>query len=111
MPAADAVKEYSLHVGKILTETPWFLETRGEFTLLYPQCVQDAVVQDTEPRTYHYLVASDDHRESYAAIRQIMVSNCPRPLRGFAMLSHCLLHSRAASRLAGRTFPVRQDSC
>ncbi len=75
VPAADAVKEYSLHVGKILTETPWFLETRGEFTLLYPQCVQDAVVQDTEPRTYHYLVASDDHRESYAAIRQIITDS------------------------------------
>ncbi|HCT90828.1 MAG TPA: ABC transporter permease [Lachnospiraceae bacterium] len=75
VPAADAVKEYSLHVGKILTETPWFLETRGEFTLLYPQCVQDAVVQDTEPRTYHYLAVSDDHGESYAAIRQIITDS------------------------------------
>lgn len=75
VPAAEAIKESTLHVGKILTETPYFLEARGEFTLLYPQCVQDAVVQDLEPCTYQYFVASDDHRESYTAIQQIITDS------------------------------------
>ena len=73
VPVDEALKKYPLRVGTTLRENPYFLETRGEpLTLLYPRCVQDAVLQDAEPGTYHYFAVSNDHRESYAAVRQIL---------------------------------------
>jgi len=75
VPEAEAFTSYQLHVGEILMDSPYFMEDTGGLLLLYPWSARKTVVQDEAPVSMRYFASSDDHKESYTAIKQILTEN------------------------------------
>lgn len=76
VPVSDATVRQTVQIGTVLHEKPYFIYEDMYLTLMYPQSAMRTVFPDSfGAETTEYLIVSDDHVKSFAAIQEILVDN------------------------------------
>ena len=76
LSASDATVRQTVQIGTVLYEKPYFVYEDMYLTLMYPLSAMNTVFPAAcGVETTEYLIVSDDHVKSFAAIREILVDN------------------------------------
>ena len=73
----DEEEEITLQIGKIIHEKPYYVSNAYELAIIYPYSLKDVALVGFGYENYlceHYII-SDDHRESYQDLKNILVEN------------------------------------
>ena len=73
----DEEEEITLQIGKIIHEKPYYVSNVYELAIIYPYSLKDVALVGFGYENYlceHYII-SEDHRESYQDLKNILVEN------------------------------------
>lgn len=67
----------TLNIGKVINGKPYFVRDRNGMSFIYPISLAEFVFEDFDAfnNSYYYMLTSDSHAESYAAVETILNDN------------------------------------
>ena len=77
LPQNEACEARTLYAGVTLDEYPWFVNTRGALSLLYPASFLETLLPEWREwnDVYSFLFTSEDHAASYDSMKTILQEN------------------------------------
>lgn len=73
LPASQVANTFTLQIGSVLYEKPYFIYEDTFLTLMYPQSALPSVFPDVQDMgTTEYLIVSDNHTKSFQAIKEML---------------------------------------
>ena len=77
LPQDEACEARTLYAGVTLDEYPWFVNTRGALSLLYPVSFLEELMPEWREwnDVYSFLFTSEDHAASYDSMKTILQEN------------------------------------